>query len=91
MKSLLLIVCLAIIIAIVNSLSLKSQNELNSNLINEEWMNFKLKFNKRYESNQEEEARKQIWLNNYLYVENFDESSFQVKLNKFSDRLNSVS
>jgi hypothetical protein len=64
-------------------------NVLSKNIdIDQKWMKFKIDFVKNYNSTDEEQTRKSIWLKNVLYVENFSHKNlnFQVEINELSDK-----
>ena len=66
-------------------ISISKEIEIENN-----WIKFKADFNKAYDSIEEEQLRKSIWLKNLNYVASFEtlnpKASFQVKLNALADR-----
>ena len=64
-----------------------SLTSLNDEL---EWLSWKLKYNKKYKSLEEESVHKAIWLKNKAYVEDHYRKAdvkFKVGLNKFADQV----
>lgn len=58
-----------------------------------EWDDYKIKFKKTYANEREEIHRKSIWINNFLYLKDFNQhirQSYTIDLNEFSDHMTSV-
>lgn len=60
---------------------------LVSAVTDSEWLEWKLKHNKDYDSQEEELSRRQIWINNYKLIEehNKGDHTFKLALNHLAD------
>ena len=66
---------------------------LVSAVTDSEWLDWKLKHNKDYDSQEEELSRRQIWINNYKLIEehNKGDHTFKLALNHLADLVRFIS